>query len=500
MNRRLVGALAAVALGLVPVVTSATPASATVTTRQEFTCSDGWLDAETVDASGGHYCYIVGVGGNMPMSITSETAFVIKGYGVSTSSSSTGAQYRIDGGSWASYTSPTSASLEWAHLFFTSGTIAAGTHTLEMGNLFGTSYIDYIEIEAEDAPLNEVAEYPDYTCARWLDNLGDDHWRVTAVASENAPRENVTTEGPSLEFGAMVQDYFRWYVEFEDPGTNDVTLTGDGRTSVQALGPKLFDLDESDDGAPVDVANGYGMGFIVRRVTETGSGFKRPIPKTTDNPEEDAFVINRVGDHEEAIGYCDLHVKLDEQGLGATGTTMQSVAPPNVPDWGDGGSGQSLADCVPQGFQLLNPAAYVQGMACVLRWAFIPSGDQVQGVLDDFEETYDARFPFSMVGDLYEMVDTTVDAAQDGVAGGACPHIDFRPLAPSQLSAYSQLDVRAPTPTGSGCTGSGGVAGDVGGYRNWLRNGSRFGLWFLVMLGLSKKVGPKDGGPVMLKP
>jgi hypothetical protein len=92
-----------------------------------------------------------------------------------------------------------------------------------------------------------------------------------------------------------------------------------------------------------------------------------------------------------------------------------------------------------------------------------------------------------------------LDAAGDGLGSSACPQINFETLAPAQLSVFDGLVVRAPTPTGSGCAGAGGVAGDVGGYRSWMRTGARFGLWFLVMFGLSRRVGPKDG-PVLVKP
>lgn len=147
----------------------------------------------------------------------------------------------------------------------------------------------------------------------------------------------------------------------------------------------------------------------------------------------------------------------------------------------------------------LNPASWVPAAgrvgACMLRVLFVPTVTP----LDSIQATYEDKFPASLVTDLVGMVTTTLDAAQDGLESAACPHIDFSSLAPSQLGAFDELDVRAPTPTGSGCAGAGGVAGDVGGYRNWLRTGSRFGLWFLVMLGLSRRVGPKDG-PVMVKP
>lgn len=169
----------------------------------------------------------------------------------------------------------------------------------------------------------------------------------------------------------------------------------------------------------------------------------------------------------------------------------------NVDDQLIGGESE-LSECFDGTGIGINPASWVPAAgrvgACTLRVLFIPN----ETPLDSIQDAYAGRFPFSMIGDLVGMVETTLGAAQDGLEASACPHIDLRGIHP-QLSSYSALDVRAPTPTGSGCSGAGGVAGDVGGYRSWLRTGARFGLWFLVMLGLSRKVGPKEG-PVMVKP
>lgn len=154
-------------------------------------------------------------------------------------------------------------------------------------------------------------------------------------------------------------------------------------------------------------------------------------------------------------------------------------------------TGEEPDDECPTGLGLLNPLNFVKAMKCVLRWAFVPEGDLMGDTWTDLQE----RFPFTVLGQLTELTQAIIGKGDESKTASSCPAVDFRgilePLG-APIEDDEPLFVRAPTPTGSGCIGAGGVAGDVAGHRELLRNLAVAALWFVVLRHVAASVGPKQ--------
>ena len=152
-------------------------------------------------------------------------------------------------------------------------------------------------------------------------------------------------------------------------------------------------------------------------------------------------------------------------------------------------------ECKQSVWAMLNPFNIAETMGCVLVRLFVPSQEAVTQTQTELQEAYEGRVPFTVETELSESVGELYAAADAGVGGEACPSVDFTPAIPfrEQIGIEDEaLLVRAPTPTGSGCVGAGGVAGDVAGYRVLFRNVLTALLWLIVLLRLSGYVGPKE--------
>ncbi len=81
----------------------------------------------------------------------------------------------------------------------------------------------------------------------------------------------------------------------------------------------------------------------------------------------------------------------------------------------------SAADCAPSGWNLLNPLAYVTGMACVFTWAFVPNSTILVGTLSGFVGEFQATGFGQLFTTSTGAITAFVDAFQDP---GACTPSD----------------------------------------------------------------------------
>lgn len=70
-----------------------------------------------------------------------------------------------------------------------------------------------------------------------------------------------------------------------------------------------------------------------------------------------------------------------------------------------------LDDCIPSGWNLANPFAYIGGIGCALEWAFVPSSDAFD--VDGLKDTAEGKVPFSWVGAVADMGPALEDSLQD---------------------------------------------------------------------------------------
>lgn len=131
------------------------PALAETTTRYEWetgsTCPTGWTLDSNATYSGGKACYInTGAPKTVSKDFTAATPFVIKEYAILHGGGGTG-DWRIDGGAWTNYSGAGTFTGVPA-LVFTTGTLTAGTHTLEIRGNNNGHYLDAADVVAEDPP------------------------------------------------------------------------------------------------------------------------------------------------------------------------------------------------------------------------------------------------------------------------------------------------------------------------------------------------------------
>jgi hypothetical protein len=100
---------------------------------------------------------------------------------------------------------------------------------------------------------------------------------------------------------------------------------------------------------------------------------------------------------------------------------------------GNGGSDGGtfdLGECVPDGWGLLNPVAYVQGGACVLRWVFIPS-ESFTDRYDTWQDDMASTYPIAPVAWGANSAGAAWTSFNDGLDEGADPDgCDYGPDIP----------------------------------------------------------------------
>ena len=159
-----------------------------------------------------------------------------------------------------------------------------------------------------------------------------------------------------------------------------------------------------------------------------------------------------------------------------TQTQPTPADPFPAPDSSDKG----VLDCI--GKVTLNPFSWVyMPMKCLLEYLFIPKGDPLGSLWSSIK----TKFPFTYLDGGAGFVSALVGLGE--VNGNPCPTVDFGFVAQGSADMF----VRAPTPSGSGCAGAGGWAGNVGGYREVFRNILAGAVWAITLRKLATMVGPK---------
>jgi hypothetical protein len=161
---------------------------------------------------------------------------------------------------------------------------------------------------------------------------------------------------------------------------------------------------------------------------------------------------------------------------------------------GQGGSiaQQSIGDCIPHGWDLLNPLAYVKGSACMFLILFIPSNTST--AWENFRASVAGHPPWSLVAGGTAMIQGVVTGVNNGNqgnllngGGGTIHSID-----PTQPDTPVPNFTPLLTFTGADCSGSpygaveaptdctAGLPAGMGLIRTILRVGLWVGFLFLI--------------------
>lgn len=102
-----------------------------------------------------------------------------------------------------------------------------------------------------------------------------------------------------------------------------------------------------------------------------------------------------------------------EGGVLIDGTPLDEGDSEADPDPGPSSTGDDgLDDCIPSGWSLVNPFAYVGAIGCSLEWAFVPSTD-MGDVADEFADAGADKVPFSWVASFGALGGTAVNGLDD---------------------------------------------------------------------------------------
>jgi hypothetical protein len=143
------------------------------------------------------------------------------------------------------------------------------------------------------------------------------------------------------------------------------------------------------------------------------------------------------------------------------------------------------------GLSLTNPASWVgaglDGMGCVLQWAFVPGSLNTGG----FTAPITGHAPYTYIADGVSAVNTFLGSINGSLAGNVCdaPVIDVNFGTLSHVGSPGHLHLGLPAPQSLGCTdaaasyaSSGHGVGDLFGFRTLVRDVLAFGVWATAAL------------------
>jgi hypothetical protein len=190
----------------------------------------------------------------------------------------------------------------------------------------------------------------------------------------------------------------------------------------------------------------------------------------------------------------------------ADGTAIWDIPNPHRQDPEDGSD-----DCELGLLELLNPFNMFRTIKCALIAAFVPKASTWAAVMTDVRKT----FPLNVVVGIITAGGTLVTAAQAGLAN-ECWSIDYGGLVPNLPALGADLSqgerdamvARLPTPSSSGCAGAFGGStrtasdnqmGDLGGFRQPVRNLATLALYVVFAMRVIRAFAPSDK-PDVLEP
>jgi hypothetical protein len=133
----------------------------------------------------------------------------------------------------------------------------------------------------------------------------------------------------------------------------------------------------------------------------------------------------------------------------------------------DEGILDGLGACVPNGWQILNPVAYVKGTGCVLHWAFVPDVSSISADMADLKNGADGAIPFSWASAANSSIQSYVSGmfsvSSDSTRSDQC-RTGF---------LWSNNPVTEAIPLNSCTGGSEGIS-------NWIRSALAGLIWMMV--------------------